>query len=74
MVRAANLPERFARVLAKALTDRRPFVRRTAGFDAAMLVLMNRILPSIFLHHVIRLAMRLPRSGTLRALPEGEKA
>jgi NAD(P)-dependent dehydrogenase (short-subunit alcohol dehydrogenase family) len=69
VVRAANPPELFARVLAKALDDQAPFVRRTAGFDAAMLVLMNRILPGWLLYQVIRLAMRLPRAGVLRALP-----
>lgn len=69
VVKAANPPELFARVLAKALDDRAPFVRRTAGFDAAMLVLMNRLLPGWLLYQVIRLAMRLPRAGVLRALP-----
>lgn len=69
VVRAANPPELFARVLGKALDDRAPFVRRTAGFDATMLVLMNRVLPGWLLYQVIRLAMRLPRAGVLRALP-----
>jgi NAD(P)-dependent dehydrogenase (short-subunit alcohol dehydrogenase family) len=69
VVRAANPPERFARVLAKALDDRAPLVRRTAGIDATMLVLLNRILPGWLLYQVIRLAMRLPRAGALRALP-----
>lgn len=69
VVRAANPPERFARVLARALDDRAPLVRRTAGIDATMLVLMNRILPGWLLYQVIRLAMRLPRAGALRALP-----
>jgi NAD(P)-dependent dehydrogenase (short-subunit alcohol dehydrogenase family) len=69
VVRSANPPELFARVLAKALDDEAPFVRRTAGIDAAMLVLMNRILPGWLLYQVIRLAMRLPRAGVLRALP-----
>jgi NAD(P)-dependent dehydrogenase (short-subunit alcohol dehydrogenase family) len=67
VVRAANPPIRFARVLAKALSDRRPFERRGAGIDAKMLMLMNRILPAWLLFHVIRLAMRLPSSGQLRA-------
>jgi len=69
VVRAARRPEVFARVLARALDDRAPFVRRTAGFDATMLVLMSRLLPGRLLHHVVRLAMRLPRAGLLRALP-----
>jgi NAD(P)-dependent dehydrogenase (short-subunit alcohol dehydrogenase family) len=69
VVKAANPPERFARVLAKAISERTPFARHTAGIDATMLVLMNRLLPGWVLHHVIRLAMRLPRAGVLRALP-----
>ena len=70
VVRAASSPAIFARVLAKAISERSPFARHTAGIDATMLVLMNRILPSWLLHHVIRLAMRLPRAGVLRALPQ----
>lgn len=70
VVGAASPPELFARVLAKALDDRAPFVRRTAGIDATMLVLMNRLLPGWLLYHVIRLAMRLPRAGVLRSLPD----
>jgi NAD(P)-dependent dehydrogenase (short-subunit alcohol dehydrogenase family) len=69
VVRAANPPALFARGLAKALDSRAPFARHTAGIDATMLVLMSRILPGWLLHHVIRLAMRLPRAGVLRALP-----
>ncbi|MDD9934053.1 MAG: SDR family NAD(P)-dependent oxidoreductase [Myxococcales bacterium] len=71
VVRAANPPERFARVLARAVAERKPFARHTAGVDATMLVLMSRLLPGAWLHHVIRLAMRLPRAGRLRALPPG---
>jgi NAD(P)-dependent dehydrogenase (short-subunit alcohol dehydrogenase family) len=73
VIRAANPPERFARVLAKAIVDRRPFERRGAGIDAKMLMFMNRVLPAWLLHHVIRLAMRLPSPGLLRprgALPQ----
>ena len=69
VVRAANPPERFARVLAKALDDRAPLVRRTAGIDATMLVLLNRFLPGWLLYQIIRLAMHLPRANALRALP-----
>jgi NAD(P)-dependent dehydrogenase (short-subunit alcohol dehydrogenase family) len=69
VIRAANPPSLFARTLAKALDARGPFARYTAGIDATMLVLMSRILPGWLLHHVIRLAMRLPRAGLLRALP-----
>ena len=66
VVRAARPPEYFARVLGRALADRRPFSRHTAGPDATMLALLNRLLPSSLLHHVVRLAMRLPAAGALR--------
>ncbi len=66
VVRAANAPKRFARVLARAISEQAPFARHTAGVDATILVLMSRILPGWLLHHVIRLAMRLPRAGALR--------
>jgi len=69
VVRAASSPERFARALARAISEQTPFDRHTAGVDATMLVFMSRILPGWLLHHVIRLAMRLPRAGVLRALP-----
>jgi NAD(P)-dependent dehydrogenase (short-subunit alcohol dehydrogenase family) len=74
VVRAAKPPEHFARALARAISERAPFRRHTAGIDATMLVLMNRFLPSWFLHNVIRLAMRLPRAGVLggdRGRPAG---
>jgi cytochrome P450/NAD(P)-dependent dehydrogenase (short-subunit alcohol dehydrogenase family) len=66
VLRHAQPPERFARALAKAISEREPFARHTAGIDATMLVLLNRVLPGWGLHHVIRLAMRLPRAGALR--------
>jgi len=69
VVRAASSPDRFARALARAISEQAPFARHTAGVDATMLVFMSRILPGWLLHHVIRLAMRLPRAGVLRALP-----
>jgi NAD(P)-dependent dehydrogenase (short-subunit alcohol dehydrogenase family) len=70
VVRAASSPEIFARVMAKAIAEDAPLARHTAGIDATMLVLLNRFLPTWLLHHVIRLAMRLPRAGVLRALPQ----
>ena len=65
VVRFANPPERFAAVLARALDDRAPFARHAAGLDARMLLLLNRCLPERALHHLVRFAMRLPRSGAL---------
>src|SRR5262249_28444747 len=68
----ANPPQRFASALAKVLDDRAPFVRRTVGLDARMLLFISRILPSRLLHHVIRLQMNLPRHGAIqRRLPVG---
>jgi len=62
----ANPPERFATQLARALDERAPFARRAVGLDARLLLLGSRILPSRLFHHVIRLAMRLPRHGALQ--------
>jgi NAD(P)-dependent dehydrogenase (short-subunit alcohol dehydrogenase family) len=67
VVRVASPPERFARVLARACDERTPFARRAVGLDARMLLLATRLLPARLLHQVVRLAMRLPRHGALRA-------
>jgi NAD(P)-dependent dehydrogenase (short-subunit alcohol dehydrogenase family) len=69
VVGAANSPDRFARVLAKAIRGNAPYARYSAGIDAFMLLLMSRILPGWLLHKVVCFAMRLPRPGVLRALP-----
>jgi NAD(P)-dependent dehydrogenase (short-subunit alcohol dehydrogenase family) len=66
-VRLASPPERFARALAKVLDERAPFARHTVGFDARLLLLGSRLLPGRLLHHLLRLAMRLPRHGGLRS-------
>jgi NAD(P)-dependent dehydrogenase (short-subunit alcohol dehydrogenase family) len=65
-IRIAAPPQRFARGLAKALDDRAPFARHAVGPDARMLLLFNRVLPTRVLHQVIRVAMGLPRQGSLR--------
>jgi NAD(P)-dependent dehydrogenase (short-subunit alcohol dehydrogenase family) len=66
MVRRANPPERFAAALARALDERVPFARHAVGFDARMLLFGSRLLPGRLLHHVLRLAMNIPRYGALR--------
>ena len=66
MVRRANPPERFAAALARALDERVPFARHAVGFDARMLLFGSRLLPGRLLHHVLRLAMSIPRYGALR--------
>ena len=63
---AARSPDKFAAGLAKSLDSRAPFVRRSVGPDARMLLMANRIMPSVGLHHMIRLMMGIPRFGALR--------
>jgi NAD(P)-dependent dehydrogenase (short-subunit alcohol dehydrogenase family) len=65
IVPLARPPALFARALARALDERAPFARRAVGFDARLLLLGVRFLPGRLLHHLIRLAMRLPRHGAL---------
>jgi NAD(P)-dependent dehydrogenase (short-subunit alcohol dehydrogenase family) len=64
VLRIARPPERFARALARALDERAPFARHAVGPDAVLLTLGHRLLPGWLLHHLVRLAMRLPRRGT----------
>ena len=66
VLRMARPPERFARALARALDERAPFAKHAVGPDAVGLLLGNRLLPSWLLHRLVRLAMRLPRPGSLR--------
>jgi NAD(P)-dependent dehydrogenase (short-subunit alcohol dehydrogenase family) len=66
MVRRANPPERFAAALARALDEHVPFARHAVGFDARMLLFGSRLLPGRLLHHVLRLAMNIPRYGALQ--------
>jgi NAD(P)-dependent dehydrogenase (short-subunit alcohol dehydrogenase family) len=63
---AARSPRRFAAGLAKALEGTAPFVRRSVGPDARMLLTINRVLPAAGLHQMTRLMMGLPRFGALR--------
>jgi hypothetical protein len=74
VIGAANPPERFARVLAKTITNDAPYSRHAAGIDAIMLLLMSKLMPGWLLHRVVCFAMRLPRPGTLRALPRTASA
>jgi NAD(P)-dependent dehydrogenase (short-subunit alcohol dehydrogenase family) len=66
VLRLARPPERFARALARRLDARAPFARHAVGWDAMLLVVGNRLLPGWLLHRLIRLALRLPRRGSLR--------
>jgi NAD(P)-dependent dehydrogenase (short-subunit alcohol dehydrogenase family) len=62
----ANSPERFASALASVLDERAPFARHAVGFDARLLLWGSRLAPGRLLHHVIRLAMRLPPHAALQ--------
>jgi NAD(P)-dependent dehydrogenase (short-subunit alcohol dehydrogenase family) len=66
MKRAAKSPDGFAAALAKALDGRSSFVRRPVGPDARMLLIADRMLPSVAMHHMTRLMMGIPRFGALR--------
>ena len=69
MQRAAKSPDKFAVGLAKALDDSPPFVRRSVGPDARMLLIANRLMPGAGLHQMTRLLMGIPRFGALRGTP-----
>ncbi|KZS72509.1 short-chain dehydrogenase/reductase [Mycobacterium kansasii] len=71
-MRLARPPEQFAAALAGALEDRSPFARRAVGPDARMLMVANRLLSGKALHRVTRLALGLPRPGTLGAARSAE--
>jgi len=77
-MRFARAPERFTDGLLKALDDRVPFRRRGVGPDASMLLASNRILPASGMHHVSRIALGIPRQGSMRGgavpLTAGQKA
>jgi len=64
-VSKASPPEKFAEALAKAIDDRAPIRRRTVGPDAAAVAFMARLLPGFVVHHILRMAMRIPRQGAL---------
>lgn len=66
-VSKASPPERFARALSQALEDEAPISRRTVGADATALAVMARLLPGSLVHQIIRMAMRIPGRGALRA-------
>ena len=63
--RLANPPERFASSLARILDEQCSFSRHAVGLDARMLLLGSRFLSGRLLHHLIRVAMALPRRGAL---------
>ncbi|WP_206363003.1 SDR family NAD(P)-dependent oxidoreductase [Stenotrophobium rhamnosiphilum] len=58
-------PSRFALALAEAAEDTAPIVRRTVGSDASALSFISRVLPRTLVHHIIRMAMKIPSQGAL---------
>ncbi len=68
-IRFAARPERFAPAVARALDERRPFVRHAVGFDARMLVIGNRLVPSGLMQWATTRAVGIPRPGRLRGDP-----
>ena len=65
-LRFASPPDRFGVAVAKALEDRRPFVRRGVGPDARLLLLGSRLLPSNLLQRITCRAIGVPAAGTLQ--------
>ena len=65
-MKMARPPERFTDGVLKALADRVPFRRRGVGPDASMLLVSNKILPAIGMHHMSRIVLGIPRQGSMR--------
>jgi NAD(P)-dependent dehydrogenase (short-subunit alcohol dehydrogenase family) len=66
-VSKASSPARFALALGAAVEDKAPIVRRTVGSDAGALSFIARVLPRTLVHHIIRMAMKIPAQGKLDA-------
>jgi NAD(P)-dependent dehydrogenase (short-subunit alcohol dehydrogenase family) len=64
-MRFAGKPERFARGLERVLDATGPYTRHAVGWDAHMLCAANRLMPTRVMHQVTRLAMGIPRQGTV---------
>ena len=62
----ARSPERFPDGLVKALQDTGSFRRRGVGPDASMLLVSNRMLPAIGMHHMSRIVLGIPKHGSMR--------
>lgn len=62
----ARSPESFTNGLVKALGDTGAFRRRGVGPDASMLLVSNRILPAIGMHHMSRVVLGIPKYGSMR--------
>lgn len=65
-MKLARPPQRFTDGVVKALADTGSFRRRGVGPDASMLLLSNRILPTIGMHHMSRIVLGIPKQGSMR--------
>jgi NAD(P)-dependent dehydrogenase (short-subunit alcohol dehydrogenase family) len=65
-MRMARPPEKFTDGVVKALADTGSFRRRGVGPDASMLLVSNRILPAIGMHHMSRVVLGIPKQGSMR--------
>jgi NAD(P)-dependent dehydrogenase (short-subunit alcohol dehydrogenase family) len=65
-MKLARPPELFTDGLLEALADQKPFRRRGVGPDASMLLVSNRILPALGMHHMSRVVLGIPKQGSMR--------
>lgn len=64
-VSIAAEPSKFAKAVAKAVLDTRPFTRRSVGADAKAVVLGSRMIGNTLLGSAISRALKLPKPGSL---------
>ena len=65
-IRMARSPEKFTGGVVRALADTGSFRRRGVGPDASMLLALSRILPATGMHHISRIALGIPKQGSMR--------
>jgi NAD(P)-dependent dehydrogenase (short-subunit alcohol dehydrogenase family) len=62
-LRFAGRPEKFAPAVERALGETSPFARHGVGFDAKLLLVGNRLMPSALMQRVTTRAIGIPRPG-----------
>ena len=62
LIRLAGKHRRFAKALERAVNDQASFVRRTVGFDARMMLLATRAIPTRAFRTMAATATGLPRT------------
>jgi NAD(P)-dependent dehydrogenase (short-subunit alcohol dehydrogenase family) len=60
-LRFAGRPEQFAPAVERALGERRPFTRHGVGFDAKLLLVGSRLMPSALMQRITTRAVGIPR-------------